>query len=67
MVFDTIDELPDSVKKALPAEAQQIFLAAYNSIWQETGLRAGENMDNEMERLAFQWAWSAVVHHGNTN
>ena len=67
MAFDTIDELPDSVKEALPREAQQIFLAAYNSIWQETGPRAGENMDNEMERLAFQWAWSAVVQHENPN
>lgn len=48
--YQTIDELPESVKKALPVGAQLIFLRAFNS-----ALKAGHN-----EEESFKIAWSAV-------
>lgn len=48
--YNTIDELPESVKKTLPVGAQLIFLRAFNS-----ALKAGHS-----EEEAFKIAWSAV-------
>jgi len=48
--YDTIDELPDSVKNVLPVGAQVIWLKAFNS-----ALEAGND-----EETAIKIAWSAV-------
>lgn len=48
--YDTIDELPDSVKSVLPVGAQMIWLRVFNSVFEDT--------DNE-ER-AIKSAWSQV-------
>ena len=50
MPYETIDDLPDSVKDHLPKHAKEIFRAAFNSAEAEYG---------EEER-AFRVAWGAV-------
>lgn len=52
MPYQQIADLPDSVKNHLPKQAQEIFLAAFNS--------ATEEYDEE--ESAFKVAWSAVKH-----
>ena len=51
MPYDSISDLPDSVKDNLTKHAQEIYQAAYNSAW--------EQYDHEEER-AHKVAWSAV-------
>ncbi|WP_445492450.1 ChaB family protein [Niallia sp. 03133] len=50
MPYDTINDLPESVKDHLPHHAQEIFKEAFNAASEEY---------NEEER-AFKVAWSAV-------
>lgn len=50
MPYQTINDLPDSVKSHLPKHAAEIFLAAFN--------HANEEYDSE--ETAFKVAWSAV-------
>ncbi len=51
MPYDSISDLPDSVKDNLPKHAQEIYQAAYNSAW--------DQYDHDEER-AHKVAWSAV-------
>jgi len=51
MPYNTIRELPDSVRDHLPKHAQEIFIAAFKSAWEE--------YDHDEER-AYKVAWSAV-------
>ena len=44
-------DLPESVRHALPAHAQDIFREAFNAAWEEYGGR---------EDTAFRVAWAAV-------
>ncbi|KSU84913.1 cation transport regulator [Fictibacillus enclensis] len=50
MPYDSLKELPDSVKDNLPHHAQEIFKAAFNSASEEY----------KEEETAFKVAWSAV-------
>lgn len=51
MPYDSIRELPDSVRDNLPKHAQEIYKSAFNSAWDE--------YDHDEER-ARKVAWSAV-------
>jgi cation transport regulator len=51
MPYETIKELPDSVRDNLPKHAQEIYKEAYNSAWDQYG--------HEEER-AHRVAWGAV-------
>lgn len=51
MPYDSIRELPDSVRDNLPMNAQEIYKSAYNNAWQEY---------NHDEQRAHRVAWSAV-------
>ncbi|MGE5537068.1 MAG: ChaB family protein [Gemmatimonas sp.] len=51
MPYARNDDLPDSVRHALPPHAQDIFREAFNSAFQEYGGR---------EETAFRVAWAAV-------
>lgn len=51
MPYDTLKELPDSVRDNLPRHAQDIYQSAYNNAWEEY------NHDEERARRV---AWSAV-------
>lgn len=51
MPYDSIRELPDSVRDNLPKHAQEIYKSAYNNAWDEY---------NRDEERAHRVAWSAV-------
>jgi len=48
----TVDTLPEEVRNALPEDAQQIFIAAYNSIFTNNGDRES----------AMRVAWQSIEH-----
>lgn len=49
-------DLPPSVRDHLPEHAQDIFRAAFNTVWDE----ASEESPDEREERAFRIAWAAV-------
>ena len=51
MPYNNIEALPESVRNHLPQHAQEIYLAAYNSAWEE--------YQHDEER-AHRVAWAAV-------
>ncbi len=51
MPYQTVNDLPDSVKDTLPAHAQEIYRAAFNSAWDEY---------QHDESRAHRVAWAAV-------
>ncbi|WP_413161834.1 ChaB family protein [Capilliphycus salinus ALCB114379] len=50
MAYETLEQLPETVKSQLPRGAQQIFLAAFNSA----------SSDGLSEDAASQLAWNSV-------
>ncbi|MBF2025831.1 MAG: ChaB family protein [Oscillatoriales cyanobacterium C42_A2020_001] len=48
----TVDTLPQDVREALPEDAQQVFIAAYNSIYENNGDRDS----------AMKVAWQSIEH-----
>ena len=55
MPWDSIDDLPESIKDTLPSDAQQLFLKTFNSAWN------GPCKDHaNQEACAMQSAWGAV-------
>jgi len=59
MPYQSIQELPDSVRDNLPKHAQDIYKEAYNSAWEhaDPDERRG---DASREETAHRVAWSAV-------
>jgi cation transport regulator len=51
MPYESISELPDSVRDHLPKHAQEIYQSAFNNAWEEYG---------HDEQRAHSVAWSAV-------
>ncbi|MDX2242615.1 MAG: ChaB family protein [Leptolyngbyaceae cyanobacterium bins.302] len=49
----TVDTLPQDVRDALPGDAQQVFIAAYNSIFENNGDRDA----------AMRVAWQSIEHN----
>lgn len=60
MPYKTNSDLPDPVKNALPAHAQDIYLAAFNSAWEEYKDAEKRNADDSREDVARKVAWAAV-------
>lgn len=56
MPYESVDDLPPSLKRNLPIHAQEIFVAAFNSAWQSYGRRQPERR----EEIAHRVAWAAV-------
>lgn len=54
MPYDSVDELPDSVRNNLPGGAQQIYKEAFNNAWDEYSSR------DDRESVAHKVAWAAV-------
>jgi len=53
MPYNSIMDLPESVREHLPEHAQEIYRAAYNSAWEAY---------NKDEERAHRVAWAAVKH-----
>ena len=59
--YDTIEELPEEIRRHLPLEAQRIYLDAYNQAWEEHDrLRQHRQESLSPESLAEEIAWAAV-------
>ena len=62
MPYSTTADLPASVRDHLPPHAQQIFLKAFNSAWDEYTNPARREGNESQEEAAFRVAWAAVKH-----
>jgi len=54
MPYKTLSELPPPVKDNLPTHAEEIYMAAYNSAWEQHG------KENNAEIICNSIAWAAV-------
>jgi cation transport regulator len=60
MPYDKTSELPDSVKDNLPKHAQEIYMSAYNSAWDQYDEPEERRGDDTREETAHKVAWAAV-------
>ena len=60
MPYRTINDLPDSVRDHVPEHAQEIYLAAFNSAWEQYDQPSERRGDDTREETAHQVAWAAV-------
>ncbi len=60
MPYKKVSDLPESVKKNLPKHAQEIYLEAYNSAWDEYGEPQERRGGATREETAHKVAWTAV-------
>ena len=60
MPYSTLSDLPLDVREALPEHGQEIFLAAYNSAWEQYKNPEDREGSDTREEVSFAVAWSAV-------
>ena len=60
MPYQTVSELPDSVRDHVPRHAQEIYKEAFNSAWQEYADKGERRGDESREEVAHKVAWAAV-------
>lgn len=61
MPYKSVDELPDSVKDNLPKHAQEIYMEAFNSAWEQYDEPEERRGDDSREETAHKVAWAAVT------
>ena len=62
MPYESVSQLPKSVKDNLPKHAQEIYQAAFNSAWDTYEDPADRDWGDDRETVAHKVAWSAVKH-----
>jgi cation transport regulator len=62
MPYNKLEELPESVRDALPKHAQEIYRAAFNSAWDEYKEPQERRGQESREEAAHKVAWAAVKH-----
>lgn len=60
MPFNSTSDLPDNVKNVLPSHAQEIYMEAFHSAWQEYNKPEERRGSSSREETAHRVAWSAV-------
>lgn len=60
MPYKNTKDLPDSVRENLPDHAQEIYLEAYNSAWDQYDEPEERRGDATREETAHKVAWAAV-------
>jgi cation transport regulator len=60
MPYERRSDLPEQVRGSLPAHAQDIYLAAYNSAWDQYADPDERRGDASREETAHKVAWAAV-------
>jgi cation transport regulator len=60
MPYESIEELPENVKDNLPEHAQEIFMSAYNSAFEQYDKPGKSRGNASREETANKIAWSAV-------
>lgn len=60
MPYKSPSDLPESVRNVLPSHAQEIYLEAYNSAWDQYDQPEERRGDSSREETAHRVAWAAV-------
>lgn len=60
MPYATLKELPESVRDNLPQHAQEVYMAAFNSAWEEYKDEEDRREGDSREEVAHKVAWAAV-------
>ena len=61
MPYQTVEDLPDTVRENLPKHAQDIFKETFNSAYEEyQNPDKRRDPDEDPEVIAFKVAWAAV-------
>ena len=60
MPYNTIDDLPKSVRDNLPKHAQEIFKEAFKNAWEEYKQPKDRKDNASREETSFKVAWAAV-------
>ncbi|HDR73798.1 MAG TPA: cation transport regulator ChaB [Methanoculleus sp.] len=60
MPYETIDDLPESVRSNLPKGAREIYQAAFNNAWEQYSDPEKRRGDASREETAHKVAWAAV-------
>lgn len=60
MPFRNISDLPGAVTDNLPRHGQEIYMAAFNSAWNEYKDKSDRNDGASREQTAHKVAWAAV-------
>jgi cation transport regulator len=60
MPYNSLDELPDSVRDNLPNHAQEIYMKAFNNAWDEYADPEDRRGDASREETSHKVAWAAV-------
>ncbi len=63
MPYDTLGDLPESVRNVLPTHAQEIYRAAFSHAWDTYQNPADRRGDASQEETAHKVAWAAVKQH----
>jgi cation transport regulator len=60
MPYNSVKDLPESVKSNLPLHAQEIYLESFNNAWIEYRDPKKRRISASREEVARRVAWSAV-------
>jgi cation transport regulator len=60
MPYNSLNDLPASVKDNLPKHAQEIYQKAFNNAWEEYKASDKRFEDTSREETAHKVAWAAV-------
>ncbi len=60
MPYKKVNDLPESVKDNLPKHAQEIYMEAFNSAWDEYKDPDERKGDASREETSHKVAWAAV-------
>ena len=60
MPYRSTSDLPDNVRNVLPAHAQEIYMEAFNSAWDQYDRPEERRGDSSREETAHRVAWPAV-------
>lgn len=60
MPYDSIEELPESVKNNLPKKAHEIYKEAFNSAWDQYDRPEERKGRASREETSHKVAWAAV-------
>ncbi|HEX5837697.1 MAG TPA: putative cation transport regulator ChaB [Anaerolineales bacterium] len=60
MPYPSTSDLPDNVRHVLPAHAQEIYMEAFNSAWDQYDQPEERRGESSREETAHRVAWAAV-------
>ena len=60
MPYNTINDLPDNIRRILPKHAQEIYKEAFNHAWEEYAKPSERKANASRDETAYKVAWSSV-------